>query len=138
MLGTSFIATADTTPQDAFEYRVSVMTALRGHIGAVSKVVRGLVEDNGHLVKHAQAMADGAAEIAHVFPEGSQVSDSDALPVVWEEAEKFAAAVDAAKMATAAFVDIAASGDQQAIGAGFRDVGMSCRGCHDDFRVPQE
>ena len=29
----------------------------------------------------------------------------------------------------------AESGDSEAIGAAFRNVGMSCRGCHDNYRV---
>ena len=37
--------------------------------------------------------------------------------------------------ATAAFVTAAESGDSEAIGAAFRNVGMSCRGCHDNYRV---
>jgi cytochrome c556 len=36
--------------------------------------------------------------------------------------------------ATAAFEAAAADGSPEEIGAAFREVGMSCRGCHDDFR----
>jgi mono/diheme cytochrome c family protein len=46
MLAASFVAVADTTPEDAEAYRTSAMTTLRGHIGAASMhVVRGLVDD---------------------------------------------------------------------------------------------
>ena len=34
-----------------------------------------------------------------------------------------------------AFVEAAESGDEAAIGAAFRNVGMGCRGCHDNYRV---
>jgi cytochrome c556 len=126
---------ADTTPEDALDYRKAVMTALRGHIGAASMIARGLVDDDGHLVGHARGLADGAKEMERIFQEGSNVGESEALPLIWEEPEAFAEAVSKMQEATAAFVAAAESGDSEAIGAAFRNVGMSCRGCHDNYRV---
>lgn len=127
-------ALADTTPEDAKDYRAAVMTAFRGHIGAASMIARGLVDDNGQLVGHAQGLASSAQELASLWPAGSAIDDSESLPAVWDEPEKFAEAIDAMVTATAAFAEAAESGDRGAIGAAFRNVGMGCRGCHDDFR----
>ncbi len=138
VFGFSLLALAETTPEDAYEYREAVMTSMRGHIGAASKIVRGLVDDNGFLVKHAQGVANGAAELSHIFPQGSNVEDSEALPAIWEKPEAFAAAIEKSRTATAAFVEVAASGDKEAIGAAFREVGKSCGGCHDNFRVDDD
>jgi cytochrome c556 len=137
-LGLSMAAVAETAPQEAYEYRSAIMTSLRGHIVAVSKTVRGLVDDNGFLVKHAEGLANGVAEMDYIFQEGSNVADSKSLPVIWEDEEKFAAALQAAKDATTAFVEIAGSGDKAAIGAAFRKVGGSCGGCHDNFRMSDD
>ncbi|MEX1267065.1 MAG: cytochrome c [Woeseia sp.] len=142
VLATGFVAigmagplAAETSAEDALEYREAAMTALRGHIGAVSKIVRGLVKDHGFLQQHADALAAGAAELEHLFPAGSDVGESQALQAIWEDPEAFAAAVDKAKQATAEFSKvIAEGGDEAAIAAAFREVGGSCRGCHDDFR----
>lgn len=132
-------AVADPTPEDAKDYRISVMTSLRGHIGAASMHVRGLVDDdNGFLARHAEGLANGAAELQYLFPAGSNVGDSEALPLIWEEPEEFAEAIDTAEEATTAFREAVASGDRAAIGAAFRDVGAACRGCHDRFRVDDE
>ena len=133
----SLYAFADTTPEDAADYRSAVMTSLRGHIGAASMIARGLVENDGHLLGHAQGLANGANELSRVFPKGSNVGESEALPVIWEEPEAFAEAIAKLQEATAAFVTAAESGDEEAIGAAFRNVGMSCRGCYDRFRVQQ-
>jgi len=133
----SLYAFADTTPEDAADYRSAVMTSLRGHIGAASMIARGLVENDGHLLGHAQGLANGANELSRVFPKGSNVGESEALPVIWEEPEAFAEAIAKLQESTAAFVTAAESGDEEAIGAAFRNVGMSCRGCHDRFRVQQ-
>ena len=134
----SFQAFAETTAEDAADYRSAVMTALRGHIGAASMIARGLVPNDGHLVGHAKGLANGAKELSRVFQEGSNVGESEALPIIWEEPEAFAEAIAKAEEATAAFVAAAESGDEEAIGAAFRNVGMSCRGCHDRYRVAQD
>ena len=137
LAGYSFHAVADTTPEDAFDYRKAVMTSLRGHIGAASMIVRGLV-DYGDIVGHAKGLQSGAEELHNLFAEGSNVGDSEALPAIWENPEDFAAAIAKTREATAAFVAAAEGGDREAIGAAFRNVGMSCRGCHDNFRVDND
>ena len=131
----AFQSMAQTSPEDALDYRKAVMTALRGHIGASSMIARGLVANDGHLVGHAEGLAAGAAELHRLFPAGSKVGESEALDAIWEDAEGFAAAIAAMEEATAAFVEAAKGGDQEAIGGAFRNVGMSCRGCHDNYRV---
>lgn len=131
-------ALADPTPEDAKDYRTSVMTSLRGHVGAASMHVRGLINHDGFLAKHAEGLANGAAELKHIFPEGSNVGDSEALPAIWERPDEFAEAISEAEEATAAFQEAVATGDRAAIGAAFRDVGAACRGCHDRFRVDDD
>jgi cytochrome c556 len=134
--GLSYNAIAESTAEDALDYRKAVMTTLKGHLLAASMIVRGLAEDEGYLVQHAKGLANSAAEIHRVFPAGSAVDDSEALPAIWEQPEKFKAALQKAQDATENFHRVVASGsDNAAIGAAFKDVGMSCRGCHDDFRV---
>ena len=135
VLGLSVHATADTTPEDALDYRLALMTSLRGHIGAASMIARGLIENRGQLVNHAVGLKNGADELHDLFQEGSNVGESEALPVIWEEREAFAVAITKAEEATAAFVEAAKTGDAETISNAFRDVGMSCRGCHDKFRV---
>jgi len=139
LLGLSLHVAAETSGEDAQKYRASIMTALRGHAGAASMIVRGLVEDRGALKKHADALAATASELPNIFPEGSNVGDSETLPAIWDEPVKFAAAVKKAQEATANFSKVvAAGGDGAAVAAAFKDVGGACRGCHDNFRVEHE
>lgn len=133
-IGASMPALADTTPEDAKDYRAAIMTTLRGHIGAASMIVRGLVDHDDQLLAHAEGLANSAHELEHIFPEGSAVDDSEALPAIWEKPDEFQAAIDKMVSATEAFEEAAAGGDEATIGAAFREVGMSCRGCHDNFR----
>lgn len=137
-MGISVCTAADTTPEDAHDYREAIMESMRGHIRAASMTVRGLVDDNGQLVNHARAMANNTSEFDDLFPKGSNVGDSEALPVIWEEPEEFAAAIAKVKDASAAFVVAAESGDAERIGGAFRELGGACRGCHDRFRVAHD
>ena len=133
-IGSATPVLAQTSPEDAKDYRSAIMTALRGHIGAASMIVRGLVENNGQLLSHAEGLANAASELDHIFPEGSAVEGSEALPAIWENPDEFQAAIDKMVAATENFEEAASGGDMGAIGAAFREVGMSCRGCHDNFR----
>jgi cytochrome c556 len=138
LFGDATSAVADTAPEDAKDYRTAVMTSLRGHVAAASMHVRGLVDGREFLQKHADGLANGASELRYLFPEGSAVDDSEALPVIWEEPDDFAEAVEKAEQATAAFRESVASGDTDAIQSAFREVGMACRGCHDRFRRDED
>ena len=126
---------ADTTPEDAKDYRAAVMTAFRGHIGAASMIVRGLVANDGQLLGHAEGLASSAAELKNLFPEGSDVGESEApsqrsgvirtslLPRSMRPSRR---RQSLRKRRPAAI--------RKRLALRFREVGMSCRGCHDDFR----
>lgn len=137
-LGISFTAIADASLEDAKDYRQAIMHAMGGHISAISMNIRGLVEDHGFLAEHAEALANAASELEFVFPAGSDVDDSEALPAIWDEPQAFAKAINDAKVATAAFSEAAASGDKEAIDAAFREVAGACKGCHDQFRMDDD
>jgi len=136
-LATALPVNAETTDENAFKYRSAVMKTLGGHVFAASLTVRGLVEDKGFLSHHAQGLANGAAELEYLFQQGSNVGESEALPIIWEETGEFAEAIAAAEAATDEFVEAVASEDPETIGAAFKEVGNACRGCHDKFRVEQ-
>lgn len=134
-LGYSMQVTAETSDDNAFKYRQNIMTALKGHAGAIAMQARGLAGDPSQVANHAKAMASLGSELHLLFAEGSKVEDSESLDAIWEKPEEFAAAVTAAEEAMTALGEVADSGDMKAIGAAFRDVGKSCKGCHDNFRV---
>jgi len=134
-LGFSMQVTAETSDENAFKYRQNIMTALKGHAGAIAMQARGLAGDPSQVANHAKAMAGLGSELHLLFAEGSKTEDSESLDAIWEKPEEFAAAVTAAEEAMTALGEVADSGDMKAIGAAFRDVGKSCKGCHDNFRV---
>ena len=136
--GLSVPIAAEPTAEDAYEYRESVMTALKGHAGAISRQVRGLAGDPDHVGSHAKAIAGLGSELHTIFAEGSNIEGSEALAAIWDEPEKFAEALANAEEAMAALGEVADGGDMEAIGNAFMNVGKACKGCHDSFREEHE
>lgn len=82
-----------------------------------------------------------AKEIEKHFPEGSGRDsgwDTEALATIWEQPEKFAEAQDRLIEESATMVQLAASGDAAATGAHIRELGGTCKNCHDTFRLDDD
>ena len=125
---------AQTTPEDAYDYRHSVMESLGSHAHAFFLIFAGKVDHSDQMATHADAIAAVGAEISTLFPAGSNVDGSHALPLIWQEPEQFSEAVQNAETATAGLAAAVTSGDRQAIAQGFRTLGEACKGCHDRYR----
>jgi cytochrome c556 len=121
-------------PENYIKYRQLMMKAIGGHMGAASQILRGLVAPEGDLQVHAQSLAALTTNIPRLFPEGSDFGETEALPAIWDDRAKFEEAAEAAKTATSAFAEAVAGGDMETIAAAHREVGKSCKGCHESFR----
>lgn len=126
-------ATTVSADEAMFKYRESVMKAVGGHTSAIAAIVKNEVPFNDDLKAHAVAL-DGLAKMTgHIFPEGSAVGKSEALPAIWEKPEAFKKAVVAFETA-AADLAVAADGGPKAAAPALGALAKSCKGCHDDFR----
>ena len=132
------ITVAETLSEDAIKYRHAVMDAMKGHISALSLMAFGKVNDPGFIDRHAVALASLGEELEHVFPAGSGDGETHALPIIWEEPERFAEALQAAKAATATLRDAVAGGNRQEIAKAFNATGDACKGCHERYREEHE
>ncbi len=129
---------AAATPEDAVKYRRAVMDTMAGHFTALSLIFNGKVEHKDYLLKHAEALADSAEQVGKIFPAGSGIGKSEALPLVWQEPEQFAKKADAVKVATAELRDAVKGGDQAAIGKAIKTAGDACKACHDRYRKEED
>jgi cytochrome c556 len=134
LLAVAIPADAETSAENSIKYRHAVMDAMAGHTSAFSMIAFGMVDHPEFLQSHANALADAGAQLKMLFPEGSGEGETHALPAIWEEPEKFAAAIEEAEKATAALRDAAASGDRKTIVGAFKALGQSCKGCHENYR----
>jgi cytochrome c556 len=120
-----------------FKYREGVMRTVGGQMSSLAAILRGQVHlDN--LKFHARGLADLARIVPHVFPEGSGVSKSEALPDIWERPDEFRMGVDKFVEAANNMAAAAEGGDMSAIGPAMNALGKSCKGCHDNFREEED
>ena len=116
------------------KYRQAVMKSIGGHMSAMGTILKEQVhlED---LALHAEGLA-GLAEIApEVFPAGSGVEKSKALPAIWENPDDFADAMNRLIEASDEMARAAKTGEMSEIGPAIQALGGSCKGCHDDFKA---
>ncbi len=120
-----------------YKYREGVMRTVGGHMSSMVAILRGRVHMDD-LAFHARGMADMARIVPRVFPEGSGVAKSEALPDIWEKPDEFRQAVDRFVKAANGMSEAAGSGDMSAIGPAIDALGKSCKNCHDHFREEED
>lgn len=126
-------------PKDLVEYRQAVMSSLGAHTGAVARIIKGQV-DVDHLMLHAEAIAATAPALDDIWWDNSRYEDyeeTNALPEIWEQPDDFQSKVDRLQSAARDFVDAVGTGERGRILEGFKALGDSCGGCHDDYRYEE-
>jgi cytochrome c556 len=86
----------------------------------------------------AHALAGWARAIPAMFPEGTDIPPSDALPALWSDRAGFNAAAEGFVVATTAVNQAVAANDKVAYRAALDQVGKACSACHDKYRKPEE
>ena len=118
------------------KYRHAVMEAMSTQFGALAMIFTNRVDQAANLKVHADALAATATIAGTLFPAGSE--GGEALPVIWEEPDKFAAAIEELQTSTAALADAAAGDDPAALAAAFKAAGASCKGCHERYKEEED
>ncbi|MCW3847937.1 cytochrome c [Sphingomonas sp. LB-2] len=107
--------------------------------GAIMGGIKGAI-DRGDDVKTqafaARSIAGWAAAVPGMFPEGSDVPPSGALPAVWSDAPGFAAKAAAYQAAATKMADAAKAGDKDGFAAAWAETRTTCQGCHDSYKKP--
>jgi cytochrome c556 len=107
---------------------------------------QAIMKEDGGILRGAGALSGAEAVTAAdhlianfsnltvLFPEGSAVGDSEALPVIWEKNADFQAILVTAVTAATAMKTAAAAGDATAYADAIKAVGATCGQCHQTFR----
>jgi len=114
------------------------MEALSAHVSAFVLINFGKVEHQQHLQSHANALADLGAQVKVLFPVGTEVGKTDALPLLWKEQEQFNKRVSDLEASSAKLRDAVAANDKPGTMAAFKALGDACKGCHDRYRKKDE
>jgi cytochrome c556 len=124
--------------QDAFVPPATPEAAVEARI-ALMKEDGGILRSAGSLtgpeaVAAMQTLLTNYTHIPDLFPEGSIVGESEALPAIWENWDGFTAIVETGKTAAAAGLAAAEAGDAAAYAAALQALGGTCGACHQQFR----
>lgn len=109
-------------------------------IGDAFKAIRGQLEgtpDFEVIQANATIINTNAQKVSGYFPEGTgpaSGADTEALETIWEKPEEFSAATDKLVTASETMLAAAGSGDPAQVGAAVKELGGSCKNCHDQFR----
>jgi len=103
---------------------------------------QAVMKEDGGILKGAEAVT--AAEhliqnftnLTVLFPEGSMVGDTGALPVIWEKNADFQAIFATAIASATSMKAAAEAGDAEAYMAAIKATGGFCGQCHQTYRKP--
>lgn len=125
-------------PEDIIKYRQNIMKAVGGHTAAAGSIIQGKVNYKHQLADHARALQALISDIPGLFPEGSDFGDTKAKDEAWSKRAEFEKRAQDSKTKVDIFAKALQGGNQQSIGASFKEVGESCKACHKDFRKKEE
>ena len=129
-----FASATVAADQGAIDYRQAVYKSIGGHMSAISGVLKRDVPHTGDLGLHARGIAALAPLTMHLFPPGSDEGRTKARAEIWEDAADFSMKRDDFIQAAAAFGEADPSDMEAYVGA-FRNLGGTCKACHDEYKA---
>jgi len=120
--------TAPSNPEEALALRKALMR----EDGSILRSAARLT--GAEAVAAARTIADNYSHIPALFPEGSIVGDSKALPAIWENWETFTGIAETGQQAAEAAFAAAQAGDDAGYQAALKTVMGTCGQCHQQFR----
>jgi len=127
-------AVVQADEEGTIKYRQGVMKAQGGYMGAMAMVVQGRADFAANMADHAKGLHTLSKTVASLFPPGSDFGETDALDKIWKNMDDFKKKAADAEKAAADLVAATQSGDSGKVGAAFKAVGQSCKGCHEEYR----
>lgn len=131
LFGTAGLVAAEENPH---EMREKAMKAMGGSMKAIKDIV-GADGPAADIVAPAQKIAEIAATIPTLFPEGSDLEDDEASPEIWTHWDDFTAKAKSLESEAGMLAAAAGGGDMATVGAQFEKVGGACGTCHKAYRI---
>ena len=116
------------------KYRQNVMKSVSGHMGAIVDILKNGLPLKDHIVDHALSIQQISRMTLSMFPEGSGKGRTKSKQVIWEKWSEFESAASDFERESIKLVEVAQSGDMEALSKQVRATGKTCSGCHRNFR----
>ena len=143
-LGT-FAALADDPPALVVDPAIAGMTvdqkveARRAAMKEDGMLLRGAADATGQpAVDITTTVLQNFTNFPALFADGATNANSHALPLIWQEFDKFTAIVDKGKTALTAMRQAAIDGDTATYLASFKTLGAVCGEFHGSYRAKQQ
>ena len=123
-------------PEDAIQYRQSVMFLIGQHFGRMAAVVKGQSPYDKAAFEQNAAIVDTLATLpweAFMVP-GTDKGKTGLKSSAFKEKDKFMQDAKEFETETAKLAETAQTGNLDTIKTQFGETGKSCKSCHDDFR----
>jgi cytochrome c556 len=128
-------------PADQVRTRITGLRELGAAFKGVNDGLRSPEPQTILIQQGARQIKNAATAMTGWFPAGSGPQPglkTAAKPEIWTQSAEFRAAVNAFAAEANAFKLVADRGNVDAIRAGARKLGGTCKGCHDKFKMPQD
>ncbi|MDH3599458.1 MAG: cytochrome c [Candidatus Tectomicrobia bacterium] len=119
-------------------YRQKVMAGIGANWAATGVSLKNNLPSKANIGVHAEAIHNASKLIAGAFKKEITEGKTDAKPDIWQDWQKFADAAKKLGEESGKLVEVAESGDMEALGAQVKATGKACGDCHKPFRKPKE
>ena len=136
-VGVGTLALAHEGATGVVKDRMDLLTQQQKNIKLIGEMAKGKRPfDSAKAADAARDISLTAQKIRELFPEGSDGHPTDALPLIWQEWDRF---TSSAKDLGSAADTLASSleGNKQNWKAAFQKVTDACKSCHEDFRAKE-
>jgi len=129
---------AQAKPEVLVKQRQSVMTLQGKYFGPMAAMAQGKAPYNADVIKRNSAYLDNLSRMAwDGFDASTKDTKSAALPVIYEQGDKFKEAASRLENEAHKLYQVAQSVYEAAVKTQIGAVGKACGGCHNDFRQKQ-
>lgn len=113
--------------------RMEAMKEIADGLKAISPMAKGEADFDADEVRAVAAMIERhAREMPDLFPEGSLQHVSEARPEIWDDWDRFVGYARDMEQAASAMAEVE---DAEAFAASMREIGATCKSCHEAFRI---
>lgn len=130
---------AQASPEQALQARQDYMKQLGANMAVLARMAQGRTAyDEAAAVQAATNLQTlSGTDVTGYFVPGTaegEIGDSEALPAIWSDPQRFRAAFAGLGEAVAGAPQ-AVRGGQAQLGPVVQQIGGACKTCHDDFRA---
>ena len=117
--------------------RMEAMKDVAANMKILGGMMKGEVAFNSaDAQRAAKTIADHAAKVPELFPQGSIEKPTEALPVIWTDWSEFTKSAEDLRRGAEGLITAAANASTPAdFKDPFVEMGRTCKGCHEKFRL---